>query len=219
LLPVTLADIERPTMRLTSGLIATIVFLATVGAHTASGQSSQLCPATPAATTTSNAEPANSDAVQDASDLTLIDAWVTNSALSITLANLGLEHASSPDVRRFALRVAESQAGELQLLRHWRDTWYPGAAVPDFEAQAQGVEPDPVSTLCATENDFDHTFAETMLQQLESSIELLRTVASQGQRAELTSFADSTIEARESDVAILVDILEDRFSPIPELDT
>ena len=58
-------------------------------------------------------------------DLFYIDRAIEGHSAAIVVASIGLQRAIDADVRRMALRVAESQAGEIQLLRSWKSAWYP----------------------------------------------------------------------------------------------
>ena len=129
-------------------------------------------------------------------DLVLINSLIQHQAPTSTLANLALQRAQHSDVRRIALRIAESQAGEMQLLRTWRSTWYPDVA-------AQPLPPSTVSLdlpdLCAS-TDFDRAFLAAVIAQDQQGLLLAQSAISQIEHEALRTFVNSYIETTQSEI-------------------
>lgn len=143
-------------------------------------------------------------------DLRLLDALIGELAIASAMANLALIESQDPDVRRVALRIAESHVGEIQLLRHWRDSWYPQA---DRLLIAGNDASHPNrSALCDATTDFDRVFLESMTAQLISVIRAADVARAQATRQELVELAATIVEARSNDIAIMQRMLALRSS-------
>ena len=148
-------------------------------------------------------------------DLAFIDAMIGQQSGAIALGNQALQYARDSQVRRIALRIVESQAGEIQLLRTWRDAWYPGAdrTKPPSE-QGAGAEPATVAPPCSAP-DFDRQFLEMMIAQHEATIDLARSAEQQAQHEDLRKFAGSIVEIQSSEVTSMQTLLERLAAPTP----
>lgn len=130
-------------------------------------------------------------------DLVYIDAMLGEHAQAIRLASSALERAEDSQVRRMALRVAESQAGEMQLLKAWRSAWYPAAA--PFTV---GTSASPLSE-CSTGVEFDRAFMETTAAYFYEASALLSEIAERAAHPELRSYAQQLNDARSTDIALI----------------
>lgn len=130
-------------------------------------------------------------------ELQLIDALIANHAQAIALANDGLKNAQDTQVRRIALRVAESHAGELQLLRSWRNTWYPDAGPLNLPAIDDQLLP------CAQSIPYDQIFLESMISYFQAAIVLASGATDNADHAEFRTYAFSLAETRRSEIAMM----------------
>ncbi len=190
--------------------LATALPLLNLTAHASAGQPGSSCEATVVATPASSGE-FNQDSTDSVPyDLHFIDEMIAHHAGAIAMASLALQQAQDSDVLRMALRIAESQAGEIQLLRHWRESWYPGAEPTYLPSQADAggtsLEPDDTSAivkLCAAGGDFDRLFFEIMVSHHGASIAIADDATAHAEHAEIIAYAESLIEAQRKEVAMM----------------
>lgn len=132
-------------------------------------------------------------------DLQFIDTMTHQLASASRLASLALVESGDAGIRRIALRIAESHAGEIQLLRHWRQSWYP--EVP--QSPATQPDPDVALSLCVAGPNFDQAFIEAMISQLLAIVRTAEAARDGGARTEIADLADTIIQARNDDIAAL----------------
>lgn len=150
--------------------------------------------ATPRPSTDSSAN-IESTPVPIAGDLPIIDAMLRQHAQAISLANRALQRAQDSRIRRMALRIAESHAGEIQLLRTWRSKWYPEAAPL---AQSATAPFDRLSQSC-TGAAFDIAFLTLLLDDIQSEISSAQLASTTAEHGELRTFAASVLPVRTSE--------------------
>lgn len=171
--------------------------------------------ATPVSTNASNHMPTDSAPY----DLRFIDEMIALHAGAIAMANVALQQAQDSDVRRMALRIAESRTGEIQLLRYWRETWYPGAEQtnlpsqsPDGNESNETNDGSAIAKLCAAGTDFDRLFFESMVSHHGAAIAIADKAIANAEHAEIMAYAESVIEAQGNEVAMMTRWLEDTNS-------
>jgi uncharacterized protein (DUF305 family) len=162
---------------------------------------------TPAAELGAEATPASVQ-IATISDISIIDSMLRQHARAMTLANQGLQHAQDGQVRRMALRIAEGHAGEMQLLRTWRASWFPDASSADLSHSI----PDEFESLgaeCAG-RVFDHAFLVLLRVELQSEVSEARSALSSATHAELRDFATSLIDVRTGEIRTIDTLLAAR---------
>jgi uncharacterized protein (DUF305 family) len=137
-------------------------------------------------------------------DLAFLDGMIGLHVQAVALANKGLQLAQDSQVRRMALRVAEGQAGEIQLLKSWRYAWFPASGPLQIEA-AELPRCDELS--------FDLWFLSQMQIQMRAQVTLASAAEELADHAELRDFARSTVEVRTSELRS-IDTLMERVSPV-----
>lgn len=153
--------------------------------------------------------PAASTSLEGApSDLAFLDAMIQQDAEAIGLAGQALQYAQDSRVKRLGLRVAESQATELQLLRSWRLVWFPEAA-PAGIATSSTARPSCVS------EQFDRQILSQLLSNFQFSIELATRAEREATHAELRDFASSVVRARTGELTTIRALLGDPGSKLP----
>lgn len=177
------------------------------------------CEASLATTSASNASIHQDSTDSVPYDLRFIDEMMAHHAAAIAMSSLALQQARNSDVLRMALRIAESQAGEIQLLRHWRESWYPGAEATYLPSQAtaddRSLEPDGASAiaeLCSAGDDFDRLFFEIMVLHHEAAIALAEDATAHAKHAEIIAYAESLIEAQRKEIAMMTHWLDERVA-------
>ncbi len=160
-----------------------------------------MSPGTPAVSITREGTP---------SDLDFLDAMIQQDAEAIGLAGKALQYAQDARVKRLGLRVAESQATEIQLLRSWRLAWFPAAA-PAASIQAASTPGPP----CDSEQ-FDRQFLDQLRTNFQFSIELAMTVEREAAHTDLREFAGSVIRARTGELTTIRALLADLGGKPPD---
>jgi uncharacterized protein (DUF305 family) len=100
-----------------------------------------------------------------------------------------------------SLRIAESQAGEIQLLLYWRSLWYPSAAQDTLPAG--GRVGQSLATPCAADGEFDRVFLELMIAQHRAAIMLAQRALILAEHSEILDFARTIIDARGAEIAMM----------------
>lgn len=144
-----------------------------------------------------------------AGDRSIIDTMLRQHAQAMSLANLALQDAADSRVRRMALRIAESHAGEIQLLRTWRSTWYPEAAPPTLSTTGPFASPAP----SCTGNAFDIAFLTLLKDDVRSEISTAQLATTSADRPELRAFAASILPVRTSELRSIQSLLDDLTTP------
>jgi uncharacterized protein (DUF305 family) len=159
---------------------------------------------TPVAHRAPHATPGN-DQFASTSDLEIIDSMLRQHTRAMTLANVALQHAQDSQVRRMALRIAEGHAGEMQLLRMWRASWFPDAPIADLNNAVPGGF-ESLGTQC-TGGEFDHAFLALLRAELQSEVTEARSALTSATHAELQEFATSLIEVRTGEIRTIETLL------------
>lgn len=147
--------------------------------------------------------PAPSASPVPSSNLPLIDALMEHEANAIQMASVALQGAQDSQVLRMALRVVESHAGELQLLKTWRAKWYPDATPFSIVANESTQDEDTCSM-----DDFDVNFLTIMIAQRQSAIALAQETIERAKHAELQDFAEAVSRNWEEEIISMQTILE-----------
>ncbi|MCA9858457.1 MAG: DUF305 domain-containing protein [Thermomicrobiales bacterium] len=188
----------RRSMILTLGLSVGLAFPNANPSVSADQHPTGICSTLPA---TILASPEPSPVIVE-EDRSLIDAMIAGHTAAIAVANVGLERATDPQVYRMALRVAESQAGELQLLRHWRSVWFPSE--PAVAAGWSNATAATIAFLCSAEdNSFDRIFFEQLIDHHTAAIATATQVHDQAQHQELIDFAATVLTSRQTEISIM----------------
>lgn len=145
-------------------------------------------------------------------DLYALDMMIDQATVVLQLANLGLSYATDSRTWRIALRIAESQAGELQLLHGWRSTWYPDIAPqnPDRPASSP-VAATPSSTGSPTaclSQDFDRQFLRQMVALYEQAIERSTEAATRVEHIALGDFARTNAVSQQRELTVMQSLLD-----------
>ncbi len=155
-------------------------------------------------------------------DLRIIDEMIGHHASALAMANIALQQSQNSQVRRIALRVTESQAGEIQLLRHWRNTWFPGAdqtspSPNESNGQASTSMGDSSITamLCTAGSDFDRVFLSMMIAHHQRAIEIAEAAIAKADHADLIAFAATVVEVQGDEIAMMIRLRNEMDASTP----
>ncbi len=145
-------------------------------------------------------------------DLYALDTMIDQATAALSLANLGLSYATDSRTWRIALRIAESQAGELQLLHVWRSTWYPDVAPPNPDRPASSpVVATPSSTGSPTSclsQEFDRQFLQQMIAIYRQAIERSTEAATKAEHVALGDFARTNAISQQRELTAMQSLLD-----------
>ena len=138
-------------------------------------------------------------------DLTFLNAMVQHSTGTLALANLALQQTGDSRVWRIALRMAESRATEIHLLRNWQHAWYPDAVSPQPSSVSRADTATPVP--CSSD-DFDREFLQQTIVLQQAVIELATAALTRAEHPDLRAYAESTLTARSQEIAAMQNLLD-----------
>ena len=107
------------------------------------------------------------------------------------LGRLGVERASSPDVKRFAQRMIDDHTQALDELRNLASQ--KSLALPDAAGKAQQTAESKLSRLSGPA--FDREFMEVMIKNHNDALDLFQNEAAHGDDTEMKQWAAKTVDA------------------------
>lgn len=138
-------------------------------------------------------------------DLAFIDAVLQRTTSTLTLSSLALQRTGDSRIWRIALRISESRATEIHLLREWRMAWFPDAPVWPSPSTP---EPDfSIATACA-DSAFDRYYLGQTIENELAVIALATSARDRATRPELRDVAESLISSRTTEIESLQELLQ-----------
>jgi uncharacterized protein (DUF305 family) len=139
-------------------------------------------------------------------DVAFMQGMIGHHAQAIEMTDLLDTRTSSAGMRRLALRIAVSQADEINMMRGWLEKR--GLAVPDAHAHHMGgplmpgmLTPEEMARLAAaSDTAFDRLFLELMIKHHQGALTMVRELFAQpgaAQQSDIFAFA-SDVEADQS---------------------
>jgi uncharacterized protein (DUF305 family) len=194
------------TVSIEIGLVVLVTIGMVLPLRTASAEVATGCNAFTTSAVQTEATPAvPGDPAATTSDLAILDSMLVQHARAMSLANLGLQYAQDSQVRRMALRIAEGHAGEIQLLRSWRSSWFPEAtnivvssATP---AIVESIAPDCIG------DTFDRAFLSSLRAELHTEVDQAKSAQLNATHPELRDFAASLINVRTDEISSIDKLL------------
>lgn len=117
---------------------------------------------------------------------------------AIAMAQLALEKAKHPEIRRLARGIAGSQAAEIRQMKAWHREWFGSALRPDTGTALMGTDVGALGT--ASGDDFDRAFLAMMIPHHASAVLMADGVTLGGPRPELVTLADDMIAAQAKEI-------------------
>ncbi|MEZ4531930.1 MAG: DUF305 domain-containing protein [Thermomicrobiales bacterium] len=134
------------------------------------------------------------------SDLERLDSLIARDAVAMGMANQAMTLVSDSRVRRMALRIIESRAGEIQLMRHVRSLWYPDAQAPTVTASLP---------YCETSENPDLSFLSAMIDHQRVSVAVLAESRASADHSELSDLARVLLEVRQQEIETMTALLDE----------
>lgn len=133
-------------------------------------------------------------------DLERLDSLIAHDAVAMGMANQAMTLVSDSRVRRIALRIIESRAGEIQLMRRARSLWYPDTQVPTVTATLP---------YCETSENPDLSFLNAMIDHQRVSVAVLAEARDSAEHSELSDLARVLLEVRQQEIETMTALLDE----------
>jgi uncharacterized protein (DUF305 family) len=140
---------------------------------------------------------------ESVTDLEYLDQLLGYEANAIQMASVALQQAQDSQVLRVALRIVESHAGEIQLLKTWRAQWFPDASPFSIVA----AESTTSAHECSSGN-FDSDFLRSMISQRRAVIAVAEQIVANADHDELRALAGAVSLNWASEIASMQTILD-----------
>lgn len=196
--------------------------------------------ATPVAAPGDGAAPSQDLASLDF-DVIFLDAMIPHHQVAIDMATVLLERTERPELRDLAASTIEIRTAELAVMVGWRSEWYPDVpalserqlidamnmkladspgvgGVAGLEEMSAAHMAEDVQGLCASGDEIDITFIDTLIAQNSSSIILARESVERAIHRELKEVSDAMIATQQFEIDQTLAWREAWFpgTPIPD---
>jgi uncharacterized protein (DUF305 family) len=129
-------------------------------------------------------------------DAMFIDGMIEHHEGAIAMAEQALQEAERPEIRELAQAILEAQAGEIEQMESWRETWHPGMA------HTGGMDMD-MGPMDVSDDDslpFDQRFIDAMIPHHEGAIAMAREALERSTRPELRAMAEEVIRVQQEEI-------------------
>lgn len=127
-----------------------------------------------------------------------LEQMVPHHEAAIAMAQLALEKAKHPEIRRLARDIASSQDAEIQQMKAWHREWFGSALRPDTGATMMGTDVGALGA--ASGDDFDRAFLTMMIPHHASAVVMADSVMRGGPRQEIVQLSDEIISAQAKEI-------------------
>lgn len=146
-------------------------------------------------------------------DLRFIDAMRLHHRGAIAMAQEAQQKSQRPEIRKLAENIIQAQSREEnELLRRWRQDWYPNAPqefvaygneskplVPMSEQQQQSMTMR--EDLGPADAEFDLRFMNAMIAHHEGALMMAQDALAKSQRPEIKKLAQEIIDSQQAEIA------------------
>jgi len=146
-------------------------------------------------------------------DLRFIDAMRLHHRGAIAMAQEAQQKSQRPEIRKLAENIIQAQSREEnELLRRWRQDWYPNAPqefvaygneskplVPMSEQQQQSMTM--LEDLGPADAEFDLRFMNAMIAHHEGALMMAQDALAKSQRPEIKKLAQEIIDSQQAEIA------------------
>lgn len=127
---------------------------------------------------------------------TFMEMMVPHHQSAIEMAEMAIERAERPEVKRLARGIVAAQEGEIARMESWYPSWFGEKLVPDMSGPHANTD---MSRLEAAD-DFDRAFLRMMIPHHSSAIMMADQVSMSEPRGEIQALADEIIAAQSREV-------------------
>jgi uncharacterized protein (DUF305 family) len=141
-------------------------------------------------------------------DLQFIDAMVAHHQAAIDMSLPADTNALRPELRDFARKVVDDQSREIQLMKGWRQQWYPGKpqvptimAMPGMKTSMEGMGSGQMKALKGA--DYDRMYVDMMIPHHEGAVALAREAKVKSQRPEIRDLSQRIIDIQQGEIEMM----------------
>jgi uncharacterized protein (DUF305 family) len=174
-------------------------------------------------------------------DLIYLDAMIPHHEAAIAMATVLLERTDRQEMKDLATSIIETEQVELAIMSGWRAEWYPDipqltemqlidamniklsdspgvGGVAGLEEMGREHTSEDVHAVCASGDDIDITYIDTMIAHHSSAIILSREGVNRAIHQEIKQLSDSVIAAQQFNIDQMLAWREAWFpgTPIPD---
>lgn len=154
-------------------------------------------------------------------DQAFIDMMVPHHESAVAMAEIALERAERPEIKRLASEIVAAQESEIKQLRAWRADWFGSDQTPGMEAMPMlpgmemaghgtGGKTDMTGDIEALRvaEPFDRAFIEAMIPHHETAIAAAQLAQAQAEQPEIGELAEEIITAQEREITQMKEWLD-----------
>ena len=141
-------------------------------------------------------------------DLQFIDAMVVHHQAAIDMSLPADTSALRPELRDFARKVVADQSREVELMKGWRELWYPGKpqtatimGMPGMASSMQGMDARHMQGLKG--DAFDRMYVDMMIPHHQGAVVMAEAALTKSQRPEVRSLARQIVGAQSAEIEML----------------
>jgi uncharacterized protein (DUF305 family) len=146
------------------------------------------------------------------SERAFLQMMVPHHRSAVAMAELALERAERPAVRRLAAQIVSSQQGEIEQMRTWSEEWFGGPLTEDMSGPHADMD---MSELEATPADeFDRAFLAAMIPHHASALMMADAALRADPRGELDRMTRAIIAAQAEEIGQMQRWRQTWFPPL-----
>ena len=141
-------------------------------------------------------------------DLQFIDAMVVHHQAAIDMSLPADTSALRPELRDLARRVIEDQSREVELMKGWREQWYPGKpqtptimGLPGMTSSMQGMDARHLQGLKG--DAFDRMYVDMMIPHHQGAVVMAEAALMKSQRQQMRALAQRIIDAQSAEIEMM----------------
>ena len=131
-------------------------------------------------------------------DAWFIDAMIPHHQAAVDMARQALSQAEHEEIRVLAQSILTSQQAEIDQMKAWRETWYPGLARTSGGDDAMKMEGMRLSDDAKV--PFDERFIDAMIPHHESAVVMATRAKTEAEHAELEDLAVRIVSAQQAEI-------------------
>jgi uncharacterized protein (DUF305 family) len=165
--------------------------------------------------------PSDSSNTAQAANIAFAQLMIPHHAQAVEMADLALEHASSPTVRKLAARIKEAQAPEINQMSTWLTNWGAPKTMPTSDSSSmQGMDmggmdmggmissgmmsdADMAALAKARGASFDRMWLQMMISHHQGAIDMANQVLGTTADAKVSALAKAIVKGQTTEVATM----------------
>lgn len=140
---------------------------------------------------------------------TFLESMIPHHQEAVDTSLLILSQAQNTELKQFAQQVVEAQTKEITQMKEWLRLWYSTEYKPNST-----YEPMMTNLTEFKNTEQEKAYIEGMIRHHQGAIEMAKKVLTLNPRSEIKQMAQGIISAQESEVNILQQWLEKKYSGI-----